>query len=93
MCQQKTNYAYLVLKITLISLLGTPFMLRALYFRHMLLSVSRNYQKKIFIRDIMYGVSISPIIVALYYIDGQDSLIYSYLISSFLALIYYLRVK
>jgi predicted neutral ceramidase superfamily lipid hydrolase len=88
------NYEfYNFFNITLISLLGTPFMLRALYFRHMFLSVSRSYQKKIFIRDIMYGVSISPIIVALYYIGGQDSLIYSYLISSFLALIYYQRVK
>lgn len=88
------NYEfYNFFNITLISLLGTPFMLRALYSRHMFLSVSRSYQKKIFIRDIMYGVSISPIIVALYYIGGQDSLVYSYLISSFLALIYYLRVK
>ena len=89
----KSYEFYNFFNVTLISLIGTPFMLRALYFRHMFLSVSRNYQKKIFIRDIMYGVSISPIIVALYYIDGQDSLIYSYLISSFLALIYYLRVK
>jgi hypothetical protein len=89
----KNNEFYNFFNITLISLIGTPFMLRALYFRHMFLSVSRSYQKKIFIRDIMYGVSISPIIVALYYIGGQDSLIYSYLISSFLALIYYQRVK
>ena len=74
-------------------IIGTPFMLRALYFRHQFLSFSRSYQKKIFIRDIMYGVSISPIIALLYFIDGQDSLIYSYLISSFLALIYYQRVK
>ena len=88
------NYEfYNFFNITLISLLGTPFMLRALYFRHIFLSTSRSYQKKIFIRDIMYGVSISPIIVVLYYFGGQDSLIYSYLISSFLALIYYGRVK
>ena len=88
------NYEfYNFFNITLISLLGTPFMLRALYFRHMFLSISRSYQKKIFIRDIMYGVSISPIIVLLFYFGGQDLLIYSYLISSFMALIYYLRVK
>jgi hypothetical protein len=88
------NYEfYNFFNITLISLLGTPFMLRALYFRHIFLSTSRSYQKKIFVRDIMYGVSISPIIVLLYYFDGQDALIYSYLISSFLALIYYGRVK
>ena len=68
-------------------------MLRALYFRHVVLSINRNHQKKIFIKDIMYGVSISPIIVVLYYIGGQNTLAYSYLISSFLALIYYQRAK
>ena len=53
------NYEfYDFFNITLISLLGTPFMLRALYFRHIFLSTSRSYQKKIFVRDIMYGVSI-----------------------------------
>ena len=88
------NYEfYNFFNITLISLLGTPFMLRALYSRHSFLSSSRSYQKKIFKRDILYGVSISPIIVVLYYIGGQDSLVYSYLISSLLALIYYLKVK
>jgi len=88
------NYEfYNFFNITLISLLGTPFMLRALYFRHMVLSINRRYQKKIFIIDIMYGVSISPIIAILFYIGGQDLLIYSYLISSFLALIYYQKIK
>jgi len=88
------NYEfYNFFNITLISLLGTPFMLRALYFRHIVLSINRRYQKKIFIIDIMYGVSISPIIAILFYIGGQDLLIYSYLISSFLALIYYQKIK
>jgi len=88
------NYEfYNFFNITLISLLGTPFMLRALYFRHIVLSINRRYQKKIFIIDIMYGVSISPIIVVLFYIGGKDLLIYSYLISSFMALIYYQKIK
>ena len=81
------------LSITLVSLLGTPFMLKALAFRHEFLSFSRSFQKKIFIKDILYGISISPIIVILYYMGGTDSLIYSYPISSFLALFYYRKVN
>ncbi len=79
--------------ITLTSLLGTPFMLRALSSRHEFLSFNKSYQKKIFIKDIFYGVSISPIIIALFYIGGRDMLIYAYPISSFLALFYYRKIK
>ena len=79
--------------ITLTSLLGTPFMLRALSNRHEFLSFSKSFQNKIFIKDIMYGISISPIIVILFYLGGTDSLIYSYPISSFLALFYYRKIK
>ena len=88
------NYEFFnFFKITLTSLLGTPFMLRALSNRHEFLSFSKSFQKKIFIKDIMYGISISPIIVILFYLDGTDSLIYSYMLSSFLALFYYRRVS
>ena len=80
-------------KITLTSLLGTPFMLRALSNRHEFLSVSKKFQSKIFIKDVMYGISISPIIVILFYLGGTNSLIYSYPISSFLALFYYRRAQ
>ena len=80
-------------KITLTSLLGTPFMLRALSNRHEFLSFSKNFQKKIFIKDILYGISISPIIIILFYLGGANLLIYSYPISSFLALFYYRKIK
>ena len=79
--------------ITLTSLMGTPFMLRALSNRHEFLSFSKKFQKKIFIKDILYGISISPIIIILFYINGKDFLIYSYPISSFLALFYYRKIK
>jgi len=89
-----TDYEFFnFFSITLTSLLGTPFMLRALSNRHEFLSFSKNYQKKIFIKDIFYGVSISPIIIILFYIGGTDLLIYSYPISSFLALFYYRKIK
>tara|TARA_B110000093_G_scaffold177125_1_gene213646 strand:- start:1046 stop:1597 length:552 start_codon:yes stop_codon:yes gene_type:complete len=84
---------YNLYKITLTSLLGTPFMLRALSFRHEFLSFSKSFQKKIFIKDIFYGISICPIIVTLYYIGEKEALIYAYPISSFLALFFYRKVR
>jgi glycosyltransferase involved in cell wall biosynthesis len=83
---------YYFFNITLTSLIGTPFMLRALSNRHEFLSVSKVFQKKIFIKDVMYGISISPIILILYSLGEKDFLIYSYLISSFLALFFYRKV-
>ena len=80
---------YNFFNITLTSLLGTPFMLRALSKRHEFLSFSKVLQKKIFIKDVMYGISISPIILILFYMGGTDFLIYSYPLSSFLALFFY----
>ena len=84
---------YNFFNITLTSLLGTPFMLRALSKRHEFLSFSKDFQDKIFIKDVMYGISISPIIITLYYLGGTNFLIYSYPISSFLALYYYRKVQ
>ena len=43
--------------------------------------------------DIFYGISICPIIVTLYYIGEKEALIYSYPISSLLALFFYRRVR
>jgi glycosyltransferase involved in cell wall biosynthesis len=84
---------YNFFNITFTSLLGTPFMLKALSSRHKFLSFSRSFQKKIFIKDIMYGISICPIIVILYYLGGIDYLLYSYPISSFLAIFYYRKIQ
>jgi hypothetical protein len=83
---------YNFFNITLTSLLGTPFMLRALSNRHEFLSVSKEFQNKIFIKDVMYGISISPIILILFYLGGTNFLIYSYPLSSFLALFFYRKV-
>ena len=84
---------YNLFNITLTSLLGTPFMLRALSFRHQFLSFNRSFQKKIFIKDILYGISICPIIIILYYLGEREALIYAYPISSFLALFYYNKIN
>ena len=84
---------YNFFKITLTSLLGTPFMLRALSNRHEFLSVSKKFQNKIFIKDVFYGISISPIIIILFYLGGANFLIYSYPLSSLLALFYYRKAQ
>ena len=84
---------YNFFNITLTSLLGTPFMLRALSNRHEFLSVSKVFQNKIFIKDVMYGISISPIILILFYLGGINFLIYSYPLSSFLALFFYRKAQ
>jgi hypothetical protein len=77
----------------MISFLGTIIMLRALYFRHKMLFLNRIYQKKVFLADILYSVSISPIILILYFIGGENLLIYSYFISSIFAYFFYKRIK
>ncbi len=76
-------------KVALVSLLGTPFMLKALARRHEYLSLNKYHQKKIFVKDIIYGFTISPIIVVFYYIGGENLLVYSYLLSSVTAFYYY----
>ena len=78
---------------TLISLLGTVIMLRALYYRHSILFLNRINQKKVFLADILYSLSISPIILILYFIGGENLLIYSYFISSIFAYFFYKRIK
>jgi hypothetical protein len=78
---------------TLISLLGTLIMLRALHFRHSMLFLNRIYQKKVFFVDILYSLTISPLILFLYFIGGENLLIYSYFISSIFAYFFYKSVK
>jgi hypothetical protein len=79
--------------ITLISLLGTILMMRALWFRHDALFANRIYQQKVFIADIFYSFSISPIILFLYFIGGENLLIYSFFISSIFAYLFYKHIK
>ena len=84
---------YNFFNITLTSLLATPIMLYALFNRHQSLSTSNILQKKIFFTDIVYGLSISPIILILYYAGGEGFVVYSYLASSIVALLYYGKRK
>ncbi len=83
---------YYFLNITLVSLIGTPLMLIGLYNRHKSLSFSKKQQRKIFIKDIFYGISISPIIIITYYLGGEALIVYSFIISSILAFIFYQNI-
>jgi glycosyltransferase involved in cell wall biosynthesis len=84
---------YNLFLITLISFLGTVLMLRALYLRHSVLFLSPINQKKVFSVDILYSLTISPIIVILYFIGGENLLVYSYFISAFFAYLFYKFIK
>jgi hypothetical protein len=89
-----TNFSnFNLILTTLVSLLGTVIMLRALYYRHSILFLNRIYQKKVFLADILYSLSISPIILILYFISGENLVIYSYFISSIFAYFFYKRIK
>jgi glycosyltransferase involved in cell wall biosynthesis len=89
-----TNFSnFNLILTTLVSLLGTVIMLRALYYRHSILFLNRIYQKKVFLADILYSLSISPIILILHFISGENLVIYSYFISSIFAYFFYKRIK
>lgn len=88
------NYElYYFFNLTLISLIGTPFMLIGLYNRHKVLSISSKNQKKIFNKDIFYGLLISPVIYITYYLGGENFVGYSFIISSVFAFLIYYKIK
>lgn len=88
------NYElYFFFNLTLISLIGTPLMLVGLYNRHKELSINYKNQKKIFRKDIAYGISISPIIYITYYLGGENFVGYSFIISSVFAFLFYNIIK
>ena len=78
--------------ITLISLIGTPFMLVSLYYRHLDLSVGKKFQRIIFKKDIFYGLVISPIILGFYYLGGINYITYSYVLSTIISMLVYVRI-
>jgi len=77
---------------TLISLIGTPFMLVSLYYRHLDLSKGKKFQRIIFKKDIFYGFVISPIILGFYYLDGVNYITYSYVLSAIISMLVYVRI-
>jgi glycosyltransferase involved in cell wall biosynthesis len=70
---------------TLISLIGTPILLIALFYRHSDLSKGKKIQNIIFIKDFFYGIFISPIIFITFYLGGENYVVYSFILSSIIA--------
>jgi len=68
-------------------------MLLALYDRHIGLSEDTKNQKNIFMKDVVYGITITPIIIIFYYLGGVTLVGFSYLASAILALLFYKRYK
>ena len=80
-------------RYSLISLIGTVIMLLALYDRHTILYEETKNQKNIFMKDVVYGITIAPIIIIFYYLGGVTLIGFSYLASAILALLFYKRYK
>ena len=79
--------------ITLVSLIGTIVMISGLYIRHKKLSLGFIYQQKIFDIDVIYSILIAPMILILYFIGGEQFLLFAYLLSSVTAYICYKSIK
>jgi hypothetical protein len=79
--------------ITLVSFIGTIIMIAGLYIRHKKLSLGFIYQQKVFNIDVIYSILIAPLILILYFIGGQQFLLFSYLLSSVTTYICYKNIK
>ena len=69
--------------------LSMPIMLYSVSKRHEKLFESKLQQNKIFFKDVLYGLTISPIIYILFQFGGESFIIYSYVMSSIISYIYY----
>jgi hypothetical protein len=68
-------------------------MIAGLHIRHKKLSLGFIYQQKVFDMDVIYSILIAPMIMILYFIGGQQFLIFSYLLSSVTSYICYKSIK
>jgi hypothetical protein len=68
-------------------------MIAGLYIRHKKLSLGFIDQQKVFNIDVIYSILIAPLILILYFIGGQQFLLFSYLLSSVTTYICYKNIK
>ena len=73
---------------TMHSILGSFFMTYAMYQRHKMIS-GKNKELNVFINDFAYNFVIVALLPLLYWLNNLDGLVYLYLISSLIALIFY----
>jgi len=74
--------------VSMHSILGSFFMTYAMYQRHRMIS-NHSKKKKIFITDFIYNIIISLLFPLLYWLNNVDGIVYLYLISSLIAVIFY----
>lgn len=76
------------LRVTLISLIGSFFMINAMYTRVKMISFLNLNENHVFKIDVIYGVFISFVIPVLYFID-EEYISYAYLVASVLSFFLY----
>ena len=82
------GYEFVVFTIS-ISLIGSFFMIYAMYLRHKRIQKSEQERMSIFKRDIVYGIAITFIIPFLYYFGGVIAVSFSFLFASLMAFFSY----
>ena len=73
---------------TFVSLIGSFFMVKGLYFRQYLIQKS-NYQSNVFKLDIFYSTLVALVVPILFFIGGFKLVIISFLISSIISFVIY----
>ncbi len=72
-----------------ISVIGSFFMVYAMYLRHKKIQISKIERKNLFKRDIIYGISIIFFIPILFYTIGTLGVSFAFIITSLMAIITY----
>ena len=75
-------------KLVHISLIGTIVLTFSIYLKNLLM-INNSLHSKVFKIDILYSISIVPLIVILDRINGYSLTSYAYLISGFISLLFY----
>jgi len=82
------NQPNLFYKLVNISLIGTIVLTFSIYLKNLLM-INNNLHTNVFKVDILYSISIFPLIIILDKINGYSYASYAYLISGFISLIFY----
>ena len=85
----KINVFYSLINV---SLIGTIILIFSIYLKNLLMVKSLKLHKKVFTTDILYSISIMPLIVILDMINGYTLASYAYLISGVFSFIFYFSI-
>ena len=86
----ETNLSnYFFINIATFSILGSIFMLFAMYFRQIQINYSPNISNQIFLKDVFVSCGIVLIIPILFFLGGIEYLAFSYFFASIISIIIY----